>query len=1296
MNFSRKIIIPLQVWYDDKIDNETDEDKKNELTEEKKNRIKKLREIPKRHFQFKMITSLFENGVLQQYDLQSPNFSEKQINTSGDWIVNPMTRRMFREFNRLKDSLGDRFKKLNYKEFVDELENKLKPPKSADDKFRLINDNRFIKLKSYLETPYNLDEILEVAEFERIYEQYKDVLLKITEDNNLQNSIDDFNRYQPDLVPKLEEAIGNRFDESSLKEIVMNNISEEKKFYTVDRNNIQDGKYNMKENSLKDIIEKNYNKLRRGDYIIEENRIKYGDSIDNMKVKNNLEKVDISEFEELETKLKEKKIVIEGDENAKKIIAQRKFNAEIEFAIQKYNLYLPRNNSERRLLNRYYDKYKRDSSDSNARSFFDKMDELDRRPGKYDIGLTRTEELDIQYRFNRAKKTINIDTFTLTGTFIDDIDDELKEKIKRRDKRKRLINQFFAVLYTLEDVDENKIKQTARIVFDKILNPIDIDNFNININNIRNILENENNLNNIVNYRDEINELEIKKKKINEIDSVKNQYNSIKFSNIADSKEIENYQNILNQEMEELEISEIARNHNTNFYTTLGIKDNFFKKEIETMLYETTVTELPSGGEMKVFTREENTGNIKYIDWLNSTKTQETIANNNGYIDPPVIDENYSNWNQYYNSQSQKWRKVLDQDFISLDLFDWNEVEGKITATFNPKKKPESIVSRARELLKQNNIAKLDRYMKSNKKYLDNNTIQQNLPVGQPIKINGVYFIKIFGNNVIRNNPNLQNDTNQFLVKITENQIKKAQENSITIKPIISSKKLKSQLEKKFNIKLNYNIIDHIISQEDVLPDKLNMFNIYQINNILYEIKKNISKPDSSRERQNLRNILETRRDYIDKEVEKMQTVFNMLSVDVDEELNANFGSIIEEQLKEQGITPNRNLINKLFEHFQNEILLLEETVYFDDTKIRAMRDNFINKTYIPLVKEEYNILKDRTIANINEMDISVVDNTSIIRNFEDTSLKLETQRNIFNLSRSNLRKTMTTILEDYANRYYPNNPEVKEFFKKDIWFKPENSTKETILETWNDFKENNIAGINLEAPDPPLPQDYATNSINYFEQAYKQSSVYFDIASSYMNTRYGRAFQALTLLGLGGLGVFGIIQMTKEDQCNATIYDRETGERKKPDTDCNPLNIQEMTNFCERISNNAEGKKYVYDIKIGDQYQRRHTDEGEFLAQDPKRLCTANGESNTNLLKNKSICSQSCSEYNMGEIEETREIVQQTCIEKYNIPEGNHKLENIIRLTGKSLNELTNECSLETLLSKYVFGITENESQNI
>ena len=1303
-----RITTSLTAWYDDQIESETDEEKKNKLREEKKTRIKNLKERPIRKFQFDMIISLFKR-VSQQYNLDSADFGEELLSESrpyssglmnklsslrtGYLAHNPMHRNMFEDFYTLKNSLGDRFRNMNYHEFEDELRNKLKIPISSNEKFELVDDLRFKNLKSYLETQYNLDEILDAAEFERIYREYTGVLLKIIEDNNL--NLGDLSIDDPNPVPKLEEIIENRIPDSSLQDIVINSISREEKFYTVDRNNIQDGKYNMKENSLKDIIEKNYNKLRIGDYIIEGNKVKYGDSIDHMMVKSNSATVDISVFEELHIELKEKKVLLEEDldDNTKKIITQRKNNAMIEFKIQQYNLYLPRQNSKRRLLNRLYQKFKKDSSDLNAQNILREIDELDNISGKYDIGLSRTDELDIQYRFNLAKKTINTNNSNNNMNVIENsIYDELRNANINKNKTKKLINQFFAVLYTQENVSDDEIRKTARIVFDKILNPIAIDNFNFD--NIKNVLENENNFNGIINYIDKVNELEITYQRIDEIDSLKNQYNSIKFSNVADSEEIENYQNILNQEMEELEISEIAKNHNTNFYRTLDEKDKLFKNQIETILYE-TIVEGPSGN-IRVFTREQHTETIKYIDWLNLKETQETIANNNGYIDPPVIDEGYDNWKGYYNNQSQKWRKVLDEDFISLDLFDWNEIEGEITATFNPNKTPQSIMSKARELLRQNKITKLNKYMNSNKKYLDNSRIQQNLPVGQPIKINGVYFMKIFGNNVIRNDPNLQNDTNQFLVKITEQQIREAQNNSIDIGNPINSRVLKKELEKKFNIKLNEKIINHIISK-DILPNKLNIFNIHQINMILYDIKKNISKSDLRNERKELKDILETRGDYLTKEFEKMETVFNMLSAE--DELDSNFRNSIEQQLIEQKIKPNKNLISKIFQHYQIEKDLLEERKYFnenDDPRIKGARKNFFTETYIPLIEEEYNILKDRTIANINEIDISVVDNTSIVKNFEDTSLKLEAQRTVFNLSRSNLRKTMTTILEDYANRYYPNNPEVEEFFKKDMWFKPQNLTKETILARWNMFKENNIAGINLEAPDPPLPHDYAANSISYFEQAYRQSSVYFDIASSYMNTRYGKAFQALGMLGLGGLGVFGFFQMTKEDQCNATIYDRETGERKKADTECNPLNIEEMTNFCERISNNAEEKTYIYDIKIGEKYQRRHTDEGEFLAQDPKRLCTGNDVSNTKLLKKKSICSQSCSEYNTLEIEEKREIVQQTCIERYNIPEGNHKLENIIRLTGKSLDELTNECSLETLLSKYVFGITENESQNI
>ena len=99
-----------------------------------------------------------------------------------------------------------------------------------------------------------------------------------------------------------------------------------------------------------------------------------------------------------------------------------------------------------------------------------------------------------------------------------------------------------------------------------------------------------------------------------------------------------------------------------------------------------------------------------------------------------------------------------------------------------------------------------------------------------------------------------------------------------------------------------------------------------------------------------------------------METVFNMLSAE--DELDSNFRNRIEQQLIEQEIKPNKNLISKIFQHYQIEKDLLEERKYFnenDDPRIKGARKNFFTETYIPLIEEEYNILKDRTIANINE-----------------------------------------------------------------------------------------------------------------------------------------------------------------------------------------------------------------------------------------------------------------------------------------------------------------------------------------
>ena len=1263
----------------------TDSSVHDSLKQNKFARLEELEDMITKEVDFEVIMSKFDT-ISKNFNLQAANFAEQKLNNI---YVIDLHLQMFREFQDLKNSLGPRFKNMNYHEFVGELRNKIRVPSTlegitdteilqsgfslskASDGFRVHDDYRFKKLESYLETPYDLDEILEAAEFERKYEQYKGVLLNIVSDLNLENSLDEFNKYQTD-VPELERVIENNLpDSQDLNTTVINKIKESDKFYTVDRNNIASNQYVMKENSLKDIIREDYDALRNGQSTIKRNREKYGNLIDDMKVKSNSRLVDICIFEQLDIDLKEVSETFnqkQGDDLSKEVMEKKRVNVFIESKFQQYNAYLPSRGTEKRLLKSLYKKFQKDPSVDNANNILAEIDKLE----------MRKDELDMEYRVGLAKKQViynKNDNILATN-----IENKLKGIITNEKRRKKFINQFFAVLSTEENIDNSKIKNIAVMVFKKVDSTV-IDSFDLE--DIKKI--SKNNINKFSNYRDEINKLKIYEKQIEETNSMRNYYQSIKFTTIDEAeKEIDNYQNILNQEMEELEISETVKNHNTNFYTTLDIDDTFFKQNIQTELYTTTV-ESPTG-EFRVFTKEEM-GTISYTQWLNLKDTQQTITNNHGYIDPPVV-ESPLRWREYYNKQSSQWKKVLNEDFISLDLFDWSESStGEITASYNPKKRPELIMSKARELLKQNKIKKLDGYMKSNRKYLDNSTIQKNLPVGQPIKINGVYFVKIQGNNVIRNNPDFQNDTNQFLVKITEQQLRQTQQNSVKL----NYNTLKVDLERRFNIKLDDKIIEHMRTLNQ-LPEKLTIFNIYQIHMIVYNIKKAINSPDSTRERQALRGILETREEYLDKGIEKINTIIDELQDIQSQGTEIENSSVIEDTFAQKNLNIEGEFRNALIENIQE---FLEDNFAARLTSSKYVRDKarFIEykckPELLPILQKEYDSLKNKIVSDINEVDINVVNNSSIIRNFENTSVKLKTQRNIFNMSRSNLRKTMTTVLDDYANTYYPNNPEVKEFFKKDMWFQPKDSTKQSILNDWNNFKTYNIAGINADAPEPPLPQDYASNSMSFFEQAYTQSSVYFDIASTYMNTPLGKALTVIGTLGLGALGVFGIIQMTKEDKCNVLLYDRETGERKKPDTDCNALNIEEMTNFCDRLSNNADGIQYFYSIKIGDKYKRRYEDEGEILAQDPEKKCTADGASNIKpLLKKTDFCHQSCSEYTIDEIE-NEPITEQTCIEKYNIPQGNHKLENIIRLTGKSLNELTNECSLETLLSKYVFGIT-------
>ena len=373
----------------------------------------------------------------------------------------------------------------------------------------------------------------------------------------------------------------------------------------------------------------------------------------------------------------------------------------------------------------------------------------------------------------------------------------------------------------------------------------------------------------------------------------------------------------------------------------------------------------------------------------------------------------------------------------------------------------------------------------------------------------------------------------------------------------------------------------------------------------------------------------------------------------------------------------------------------------FNEYLINILLNNYLDqelktpKTQEDIIKNNERISRlTRSFSNIEKEKNDRINNI-----FESSSLKID--RKLYEDKNKTPKQSMKIILDDWLETKLPNyadkKEKVKEFLVKNNFYLTEgkqNLTTRTLKRKWDKFKTENSINI---VGDPPYPRE----SVNV---DYNLSSYIVDIednmnnyAKNFTKKWYGNIFVGGGGLILGGLGVFGVIQMFKDDQCNVSSFDVDTGERTKED--CNPLNIEEMTNFCARMSNNTEGKAYDYAIKIGEKYQRRHTDEGEFLAQDPEKKCTADDASNIKpLLKKTDICHQSCSPIEDVEVEFTSqftEIVTDTCLDKYNIPRGKNKISNILRMTGKSLGELTEECPIEKILALYVQGLTEEEYEN-
>ena len=1120
-------------------------------------------------------------------------------------------------------------------------------------------------LKNYLEMPYSLDEIVEAAEFEKKYAiytyRYPDGFIPVEFEGSaplelVNDTINDIPVASAPPLPVDNIPVAESVNDSPIGVIqdgIATGVIDSSFYYEIDRTSIDTigNQYIMKKVDIDTMISENIEDLIVGEELIRENREKYGDLIDMFKnnedryesftdsdaLKDDIinlydsETVDIPEFEKIY--LEEEKIKESLQTDLDQRISQIE---EVEKKVELYNNYFGRR--KMRFINRYLRELKRSKNEDQIIKINEDLDiikeEMEKQKNKNNQQnkqeIDFEKEMDIIYRLKNASKfnfinkmkydleliagvyfttspEQNVREITFEGenstNFLNQI---LKTSgIRPEIRRKKLIYQFLAVYYS--EFNENMFvndKEKFKFIYDIWLQE-NIPKRNSSL--LPGLYISSIDSLNTTDKMKPVYDMNINKDKKTELLKVFKNYHK-QMSNFENNK----YKNMTSRYYYELEVnkqidkesqqkseqlnilkdSEImkrAENHSKRTYNTLKTEEILFLQNISSTSKDVKsliTVNVTNYGSTKILKSDydnlkTNKNTITYNEWLNLTDTQNLIEKNHGFIDIPLT--NIRQWSKNYNDFTDKQKEIYSQNEIDADNFIWSESQYRnknrvIKATFNEDTNSK-ITQEAKRLHQNNNVGKLNSFLSRNKKVLNSGSVFKKLQVGQPIIIDNIYFMK--------------NSVNT-LVKITEDLVIQAQENSIAVsKPI---KKFQTNINKRFEIQLTNTQASYLETElKELGINKINIFNEYLINMLL--------------------------NNYLDQELKTPET--------------------------HEDIIENNERISRLTKSFSN------------------------------IEKEKNNRIKGI---------------------FKFSSLIID--RKLYENKNKTPKQSMKIILDDWLETKfnYPEKKEkVREFLKKNnFYLTEENSTTRTpnLKRKWNKFKTENSINI---VGDPPYPRE----SVNV---DYNLSSFTADIednmdnyAKNFTKKWYGNIFVGGGGLILGGLGIFGITQMFKDDQCNVSSFDVDTGERTKED--CNPLNIEEMTNYCARMSNNTEGKAYDYAIKIGDKYKRRYEDEGEILAQDPEKKCTADGASNIKpLLKKTDICHQSCSPIEDVEVEFTSqftEIVTDTCLDKYNIPRGKNKISNILRMTGKSLGELTEECPIEKILALYVQGLTEEEYEN-
>ena len=867
------------------------------------------------------------------------------------------------------------------------------------------------------------------------------------------------------------------------------------------------------------------------------------------------------------------------------------------------------------------------------------------------------------------------------------------------DKSSTYLFKFFALYSVDEDYAKDYLGAIMYNDWDK-LNTSEISERNKKItevfNEIKNGIKNANpsteidEINEINEIRDSFSFLKVRKnKEFNESEDIVKLLRTQIERDVGENKSmLEENNRVFEQKTKDAYIDDNVKFYEKESLLSLDKNDNFFKyvppEGEEVILRRVT----KSGAQFWLPFRNDPDNPIgkeeilTYRDWLKHAKTQEYIKNNGNQVDPPLTEKG-ENWGDFYTKATPELRKVFDLDFVSLDQFDWQEKDGVISATYSKKVNTKNVFGMFEATFLMNNVQKREKLKRKYAQYLDNVAIQAKLDVGQPILIEGVYFMKVpsYGAETLIGDEKVKDQF--YLTKITEQQMREANERGVDI-DFENKLKFRRNIRENFNIDLPNEIID--LMEENFKDIKrFNAFHFYKINRIVDDLIKNL-------ETTNIEDLFDNNKTNNAKSILPKINKKEILD-EVDEIVKNKGGDFTK------GKVPP-SLIPRCEKYYNEYKAIGVENNAQNKKKRKILRKKFERDVKMPIEEEQKQAVK-KTLITLKDLSTETADPTRILNTFSRLADTFQAHRDLTS-KKANLRESMKLLLDDYRNDPKNNftddqKAKLKLYFNHAMFYNPSVFNEKHIrTEFERNAKSFGIVDSKI-IQNIPIPQDLDVAEV-YMENSPYKRGLYstFYRATHMWNTLSTRTKMiiggvgTLSVLGLGIWGVSSWVNQTKrDDECNINNFDPETGAFTRPDT-CVPLSIQEMINKCAHQSNTDVDGTWIYNINLDG--TTRHSGDDP---QDPDLLCTENLDvDNTKLLRGKDKCHQFCTL--VQQIEPEDPVGDVDLGHTTSIPIGEYRITDIEGITGLSFDALVEQFGIGNIYTKLILGITEQEYNDL